>query len=92
MFWLQVSKCTIYLEVFTQLNPLVCFHRIYQDSTFLRLLRYFLQNMISRSSHHPKERGVSVSLRKSCLGYILSVWVFIPSISKKPSYDGFLAS
>lgn len=43
LFCLRVIKRTVHLDIYTKLNPLVCFHRIYQGSIFLRLLCYFLR-------------------------------------------------
>ena len=43
LFCLRVMKRTVHLNIYTKLNPLVCFHRIHQGSTFLRLLCYFLR-------------------------------------------------
>lgn len=43
LFCLRVIRRTVHLDIYTKLNPLVCFHRIYQGSIFLRLLCYFLR-------------------------------------------------
>ena len=42
LFYLKVFANTVHLDLITKINPSICFHRIYQSSTFLHLLRYFL--------------------------------------------------
>lgn len=77
LFCLRVMKRTVHLDIYTKLNPLVCFHRIYQGSIFLRLLCYFLrEEKESFACFIQKEylsRATGYRLRDKCLDFLKGI-------------------
>lgn len=77
LFYLKVFANTAHLDLITKINPSICFHRIYQSSTFLHLLRYFLQeekeSFICFIQKEYISRATGYRIRDKCLDFLKEV-------------------
>ena len=77
LFYLKVFANTVHLDLITKINPSICFHRIYQSSTFLHLLRYFLQeekeSFICFIQKEYISRATGYRIRDKCLDFLKEV-------------------